>query len=83
MKKQYIAGAAAAAIAVGVGSCALIDEIRYVGAEAAGRAVAFECGLSLDERQKNLAAINGWLNGSGVTGRATAFDCDGDGSPDF
>ncbi len=83
MKKQYILGAAVAAIAVGVGSCALIDEIRYVGAEAAGRAVAFECGLSLDERQKNLSAINGWLNGSGVTGRATAFDCDGDGSPDF
>ncbi len=73
-----------AAMALGaVASCALLDQVRYVGAEAAGRAVAFECGLSLDERQKNLTAINGWLNGSGVTGRATAFDCDGDGSPDF
>ena len=83
MTKMFIAGAVAALVAVGIGSCAAIEELRYVGAEAAGRAVAFECGLSLDERQKNLTAINGWLNGSGVTARATAFDCDGDGSPDF
>ena len=83
MSKAIIGGVAALAVALGIGSCALVDEIRYVGAEAAGRAVAFECGLSLQERQKNLTAINGWLNGSGVTARATAFDCDGDGVPDF
>ncbi|KKK92087.1 hypothetical protein LCGC14_2706460, partial [marine sediment metagenome] len=67
----------------GTVACALIEKIRYYGAEAAGRAVALECALSLDERQKNLTAINGWLTAQGVTARAVAFDCDGDGLPDF
>ncbi len=71
------------AIALLLGSCALLERARMYGAEAAARAVALECSLSLDERQKNLDAINGWLLANGVTGRAVALDCDGDGTPDF
>jgi len=64
-------------------SCALIEKARYAGAEYAGRAVALECALSLDEREKNLIAVNGWLLANNITSRAVAFDCDADGSPDF
>lgn len=73
----------AVVVALGVASCAIIEELRFVSAEVAGRAVALECALSRDERRKNLVAINGWLAAANVTSRAVAFDCDGDGSPDF
>lgn len=64
-------------------SCALVERARIYGAEAAARAVGLECALSETERQKNLAAINGWLLANGMTSRAVALDCDGDGAPDF
>lgn len=82
MRKRTI-GAIAAVVVVGAGSCALIEQARYVGAEVAGRAVALECALSIDERKANLAAINGWLLANNVTARAIALDCDGDGQSDF
>ena len=66
-----------------LGSCTLLERARMYGAEAAARAVAFECSLSLDLRRENLNAINGWLLANNVTGRAVALDCDGDGTPDF
>ena len=64
-------------------SCALIEDARYASAEYAGRAVALECALSIEERKKNLVAINGWLLANLVTARAVAFDCNGDGMSDF
>ncbi len=71
-------------VLIGVlGSCSLVDRARMYGAEAAGRAVGLECALSTTERQKNLAAINGWLLANDMTSRAVALDCDGDGAPDF
>jgi len=63
--------------------CALVERARMYGAQAAGQAVALECSLSQDERQKNLTAINGWLTAQSITARAVALDCDGDGASDF
>ena len=63
--------------------CSLVDQIRYTTAEYAGRLVVVECALSLTQRSANLSAINGWLATANHTPRATAFDCDGDGQPDF
>ena len=63
--------------------CSLIDQVRYTAAEYAGRIVVLECALSPTERLTNLSAINGWLATANHTPRATAFDCDGDGTPDF
>lgn len=70
-------------VALGAGSCALVEKVRFYGAEATGRAVALECSLSVEERRKNLTAINGWLLANNVTARAVALDCDGDGRSDF
>jgi len=72
-----------AALFLFLSACSFVEKVRYYSAEVAGRAVALECALSPEERMKNLAAINGWLAAANVTNRATAFDCDGDGSPDF
>jgi len=74
---------AAIILVLAAASCTLVDRARMYGAEAAGRAVALECALSVDERKKNLVAINGWLAAQDVTNRAVALDCDGDGMPDF
>ena len=63
--------------------CSLVDQIRYTAAEYAGRLVVIECSLALTQRAANLSAINGWLATANHTPRATAFDCDGDGAPDF
>ena len=63
--------------------CTFIDSVRYTAAEYAGRLVVVECSLSLTQRSANLSAINGWLATANHTPRATAFDCDGDGAPDF
>lgn len=63
--------------------CAVVDRARMYGAEAAGRAVALECALSISEREKNLDAVNGWLLAQNITNRAVALDCDGDGVSDF
>ncbi len=82
IKKVPIA-VVAVAIAIGAGSCAAVEKFRMWGSEAAGRAVALECSLSLVERTANLTAINGWLLSNNVTARAIALDCDGDGAPDF
>ena len=74
---------AAVALVLTTASCTLVDRARMYGAEAAGRAVALECALSLTEREKNVAAINGWLASQDVTSRAVGLDCDGDGFSDF
>ncbi len=66
-----------------LGGCSFIDGIRYTAAEYAGRLVVVECALSLTQRSANVSAINGWLATANHTPRATAFDCDGDGGPDF
>ena len=63
--------------------CSIIDQVRFTAAEYAGRLVVVECSLSLTQRSANLSAINGWLATANHTPRATAFDCDGDGTPDF
>ncbi len=63
--------------------CTFIDQVRYTAAEYAGRLVVVECSLSLTQRSANLSAINGWLAAANHTPRATAFDCDADGQPDF
>jgi hypothetical protein len=70
-------------LAPAIAGCALVEQGRLVAAEGAGRAAVVECALSIDERTKNLAAVNGWLMGEGYTHRAGALDCDGDGAPDF
>ncbi len=83
MKNSIKTGVVFAGIAVGFGACALVERARMYGVEAAARAVALECSLSIAERQKNLDGINGWLLANNVAGRAIALDCDGDGAPDF
>jgi hypothetical protein len=70
-------------LAIAIAGCALVEQGRLVAAEGAGRAAVVECALSIDERTKNLAAVNGWLMGEGYAHRAGALDCDGDGSADF
>jgi hypothetical protein len=64
-------------------SCNYIDTARNFTGEQAARAVEVECGLSVEERQKNVVAINTALAGRGLPNRVTAFDCDGDDKPDF
>lgn len=72
-----------AGILLVLSGCAAIDRARMYGAEAAGRAVALECALSIPEREKNLHAVNGWLLANNITNRAVSLDCDGDGVSDF
>lgn len=72
----------ATALAVLAG-CAVLEKGRLIAAEGAARAVLLECGLSDQQRRKNLQAINGWLMAEGYAHRATALDCDGDGIPDL
>lgn len=64
-------------------ACAFVDKGRLIAAEGVGRAAVVECGLSDNERKKNLDAINGWLIAEGYPHRAVAIDCDGDGFPDL
>lgn len=68
---------------VALAGCALVERARMYGAEAAARAVGLECALSITERKTNLDAVNGWLLANGMTARAVALDCDGDGASDF
>ncbi len=82
MRKRYLV-LTLVATALALAGCAALDQARLWGSEAAGRAVALECALSVTERQANLDAINGWLTANSVTGRAMALDCDGDGASDF
>lgn len=63
--------------------CEFITEARGISGEGTSYAVTAECSLSTDQRRENLAAVNNSLAERGVVERATALDCDGDGSPDF
>ena len=62
-------------------------ELHSQGIEAVGKGfgemVIVECARSEENRRKSLAAINDYLEAKGRVERGTAFDCNGDGSPDF
>ena len=75
-----VGGATTLALLAG---CAALERGRLVAAEGVGRAAVVECGLSDDQRRKNLDAINGWLIAEGYAIRAVPIDCDGDGIPDL
>lgn len=66
-----------------LGGCAWLDKAKPFVVEAAGRAVVGECFLSEGQRERNLVAVNGWLEARGHRPRVLALDCDGDGAPDF
>ena len=80
LKICIVGGSAALAALAG---CAALERGRLVAAEGVGRAAVVECGLSDDQRKKNLDAINSWLIAEGHAIRATPIDCDGDGFPDL
>ena len=81
------------AILFGLSACGdttLVDkfkEYQAKGEEAAAPAVsevvAYRCNfMSTTDRRVLLAAVNSDLASKGSVNRATALDCDGDGSPD-
>ena len=63
--------------------CTAANQLRGLAGEGAAKAVEAECALSIEQRTLNLNATNDALMGAGKRYRATALDCDGDGSPDF
>lgn len=73
-------------LALLLGACGTISDWFDTGREYAGKgaaaAVEAECNLSLSQRAENLAAVNAALEARGVAFRASALDCDGDGSAD-
>ncbi len=54
-----------------------------VAAKGFGELTIVECARSLENRKRSLEALNSYLATQGRTERATALDCNGDGTPDF
>jgi hypothetical protein len=82
MKKILICGVMVAALAGCETLQGGVEKGREFSAARVGNILIGECKLSAETRGKNLRAVNNYLITQGVTPRATAQDCDGDGTPD-
>lgn len=61
----------------------LVESGRGYAANGVAEAIVGSCVLSLTERTKTRDAVQALLIEKGSTAKVAAFDCDGDGKPDF